>query len=131
MVEVCRFLKFIFFSIIACFIEILIMRIFLHFFSVSIIIEKIISILVFAFLNFKLNKIFTFESDVESFNSIFRLFIFYIIFELIRLLYFKVLNETIINNTLFIIINIVLDYLYQKYYIFKGHIDNNRVKIKM
>ena len=132
MKEFSRVLKFIFFSILAGLIELLIMKILVQYFDFSVFSEKIISTIIYVYFDFKLNKIFTFESDVKTINSLIKLYCFYIVFSLFSYILLKILFfDEIINAIILLTINFVIEYIYQKNYIFKGHIDNQLVKIKM
>lgn len=128
MKEFCRFLKFIFFSIVAVMIEYLIMKVILHYFVIGEIVGKIIALILFVYFDFKLNKKFTFESDLKDFPYIFRLYVFYIIFSIISnsIFYF---NKTWLIIILVSIINILFEFYFQKYYIFNESIDTKPIKV--
>ena len=130
MKEFCRFLKFIFFSVMAAVIEYLIMKFVLQFVIMSDIFEKIVSLLVYVYFDYKLNKVFTFESGANNYKSYLKILLFYLVFSIISNCVFRY------NNTMFIvtfvsIINLLFEFYYQKYYVYKNNIDDNPVKIKM
>ena len=82
MKELCRFLKFIFFCILAAMIEFLIMKLISHFFILSSVVSKTIALIIFVYFDFKLNKFFTFESNINNTIPLIKLYIFYIIFSI-------------------------------------------------
>jgi len=83
--------------------------------------------------NFTLNREYTFKSCVNIPKAMMQVFIFYLIFTPTSTLLGNYLAEdlhwndyivTIIN----MLLNFVLEYLYDKYVVFKGHIDEKAKK---
>ena len=109
-------------------IEYLIMKVILHYFVIGENVGKIIALIIFVYFDFKLNKKFTFESDLKDFPYIFRLYVFYVIFSIISnsIFYF---NKTWLIIILVSIINILFEFYFQKYYIFNESIDTKPIKV--
>ena len=78
--------------------------------------------------NFTLNREYTFKSSNNVPKAMFKVFIFYLIFTPTSTIFGNYLAETLNwNETLVtllnMILNFVLEYLYDKYIVFKGSID--------
>jgi len=78
--------------------------------------------------NFTLNREYTFKSSNNVPKAMFKVFIFYLIFTPTSTIFGNYLAETLNwNETLVtllnMIMNFVLEYLYDKYIVFKGSID--------
>lgn len=78
--------------------------------------------------NFTLNKEYTFHSCVNIPNAMFKVFLFYLFFTPISTIFGNYLvdklnwNEYLVTG-INMLLNFFLEYLYDKYYVFKNHID--------
>ena len=81
--------------------------------------------------NFTLNREYTFKSTVNIPKAMFKVFIFYLIFTPTSTLIGNYLAEKLLWNeylvtALNMIANFILEYLYDKYYVFKNSIDTKK-----
>ena len=77
--------------------------------------------------NFTLNREYTFKSSNNIPISMFKVFIFYLIFTPTSTIFGNYLVKIGLNDYLVtginMLFNFILEYLYDKYYVFKGSID--------
>ena len=83
--------------------------------------------------NFTLNREYTFKSDTNIPIAMFKVFIFYLIFTPLSTLLGNYLAEELSWNDFLVtginmLLNFVLEYLYDTYIVFKGTIDNKEKK---
>ncbi len=83
--------------------------------------------------NFTLNREYTFKSDTNIPIAMFKVFIFYLIFTPLSTLLGNYLAEKLLWNDFLVtginmLLNFILEYLYDKYIVFKGTIDNKEGK---
>ncbi len=81
--------------------------------------------------NFTLNREYTFKSAVNVPKAMFLVFLFYLVFTPVSTILGDYLVEKLLwNGTLVTIMNMlanfVLEYLYDKYVVFRGNIDNKK-----
>ena len=133
MKETLRFLKFVFFSISAGLIEIGSFSILNEFSSLPYWPCYLIALTLSVLWNFTLNRKFTFQSSNDIPTAMFKVFLFYLVFTpastylgnyLVDVLGWNEYLVTGIN----MVLNFVLEFLYQRYYVFKDSIDTQPTK---
>ncbi len=132
MKELLRALKFTFFSISAGLIEMVSFALLNEFTSFPYWPCYLIALSLSVVWNFTLNRKYTFQSSNNIPVAMFKVFIFYLIFTPLSTLLGKYLTDlgwneyvvTIIN----MLLNFVLEFLYQRYYVFKDSIDTKPTK---
>ena len=83
--------------------------------------------------NFTLNREYTFKSSNNVPVAMFKVFLYYLVFTPLSTILVKVLtdigwNEYIVT-ILNMLINLVTEFIYQRYYVFKDSIDTKIVKV--
>ena len=78
--------------------------------------------------NFTLNREYTFKSTVNIPKAMFKVFLFYLVFTPLSTLLGNYLAEDLLWNEYLVtginmLLNFVLEYLYDKYYVFRNNID--------
>lgn len=126
--ELIRKIKFTLFSISAGLIEILLFTILNEFTSWGYWICYLIALVASVVWNFTLNREFTFRSTNNIPIAMTKVFAFYLVFTPVSTILGNILvnkfgiNEYIVTG-LNMLCNFVLEYLYDRYYVFKGTID--------
>ena len=133
MKEFVRVLKFVFFSISAGLIEMGSFALFTEFTSWSYWPRYLIALTLSVLWNFTLNRKFTFQSSNNVPVAMFKVFIYYLIFTPISTIVGNYLsnigwNDYIVTG-LNMVVNLITEFLYQRYYVFKDSIDTKVVKI--
>ena len=133
MKEFVRVIKFLFFSISAGLIELLCFTLFNEYSSLSKWACYLIALIISVIWNFTLNRKFTFQSSNNIPVAMFKVFIFYLIFTPLSTYFVKYLTELGWNEYLVtglnMLINFILEFLYQRFYVFRDSIDTKVVKI--
>ncbi len=85
--------------------------------------------------NFTLNREFTFKSTNNIPIAMLKVGLFYLIFTPVTTILGNILAEKLLWNDFLVtginmLLNFVLEYLYDKYYVFQGSIDTKEKKIK-
>ena len=132
--ELIRKIKFTLFSISAGIIEIVLFTILNELTNFSYPVCYLTALVASVIWNFTLNREFTFKSTANVPVAMFKVFIFYLIFTpASTILGNYLVNKVNINEYLVTILNMlcnfVLEYLYDKYIVFRGKIDT-KVKTK-
>lgn len=126
--EIIRSIKFTLFSISAGIIEILSFTILNNFTKLNYSVCYLTALILSVLWNFTLNREFTFKSTNNIPIAMIKVFIFYLIFTPTS----TILGNYLVNNLKWneylatginMLLNFVLEYLYDKYYVFKGSID--------
>lgn len=129
--ELIRKIKFTLFSISAGIIEITLFTLLNEFTSFGYWICYLTALVASVIWNFTLNREFTFKSTANIPVAMFKVFIFYLIFTPTS----TILGNYLVNNLHFneylttginMICNFILEYLYDKYIVFRGKIDTNK-----
>ena len=131
--ELFRKIKFTLFSISAGLIEILVFTILNEFTNLPYWACYLPALVLSVVWNFTLNREYTFKSDTNIPKAMFKVFIFYLIFTPLSTLLGNYLAEKLLWNDFLVtginmILNFVLEYLYDTYVVFKGTIDNKEGK---
>ena len=129
--ELIRKIKFTLFSISAGIIEIVLFTILEEFTNLSYWLCYLPALVASVLWNFTLNREYTFKSAVNVTKAIFLVFIFYLIFTPISTILGNYLAENLGWNDFLVtginmLANFILEYLYDKYIVFKGNIDNKK-----
>ena len=127
--ELIRKIKFTLFSISAGIIEIVLFTILEKFTNFSYWLCYLPALVASVLWNFTLNREYTFKSAVNVPKAIFLVFLFYLVFTPVSTIIGNYLAETLGWNDFLVtglnmLCNFVLEYLYDKYVVFKGNIDN-------
>ena len=133
--ELLRKIKFTLFSVSAGIIEITLFTLLNELTSFGYWVCYLVALIVSVVWNFTLNREFTFKSSANVPTAMIKVFIFYLFFTPIS----TILGDYLVKNlncneylvtALNMLSNFVLEYLYDKYIVFKGTIDtkNNRKK---
>ena len=129
--ELIRKIKFTLFSISAGIIEIILFTILEKFTNFSYWLCYLPALIASVLWNFTLNREYTFKSAVNVPKAIFLVFLFYLVFTPTSTIIGNYLAETLGWNDFLVtglnmLCNFILEYLYDKYVVFKGNIDNKR-----
>ena len=128
MQEFLRFIKFTFFSISAGVVEILTFTLLNETTSLSYWPCYLIALVASVVWNFTLNRKFTFQSSNNVPVAMFKTFLFYLVFTPVSTIIGNYLAEDLgwndfIVTGLNMLANFILEYLYDKYIVFRGSID--------
>ena len=129
--ELLRTIKFTLFSISAGIIEIGSFTLLDNFTNWNYWVCYLIDLVLSVIWNFTLNREYTFKSTANVPKAMFKVFIFYLVFTPTSTILGNYLvenlgwNEYIVTG-LNMLANFVLEYLYDKYYVFKGSIDTKK-----
>ena len=126
--ELLRTIKFTLFSISAGIIEMITFSILEEFTNFNYWLCYLPALVLSVIWNFTLNREFTFKSCCNIPKAMFQVFIFYLIFTPLSTIFGNYLAENLNWNDYIVtginmLLNFVLEYLYDKYIVFKGHID--------
>lgn len=127
--ELLRKIKFTLFSISAGIIEILVFTLLSNFTSWPYWACYLPALILSVIWNFVLNREYTFKSDNNIPVAISKVFIFYLIFTPLSTILGNYLAEELLWNDFLVtiinmILNFILEYLYDRYVVFRGTIDN-------
>lgn len=131
--ELIRTIKFTLFSISAGLIEIILFSILDHFTNWNYWANYLIALIASVVWNFTLNRQYTFKSANNIPIAMFKVAIFYLIFTPVSTILGNYLAETLGWNDILVTIlnmicNFVLEYLYDRYFVFRGSIDTKTNK---
>lgn len=131
--ELIRTVKFTLFSISAGLIEIILFSILDHFTNWNYWANYLIALIVSVVWNFTLNREYTFKSTNNIPIAMLKVTIFYLIFTPVSTILGNYLAETLGWNDILVTIlnmicNFILEYLYDKYFVFRGSIDTKTSK---
>ena len=133
MKEFVRVLKFIFFSISAGLIEMGSFSLWTEFTQLPYWPRYLIALVLSVLWNFTLNRKFTFQSSNNIPKAMFKVFIYYLIFTPLSTILGDYLVKIGLNDYIATLINMVInlitEFLYQRYYVFKDSIDTKPIKI--
>ena len=126
--ELLRTIKFTLFSISAGIIEMVVFTILDEFTNLDYWLCYLPALVLSVIWNFTLNREYTFKSCVNIPKAMTQVFIFYLFFTPLSTLLGNYLAETLKWNEYIVtginmILNFVLEYLYDRFIVFKGHID--------
>ncbi len=126
--EIIRAAKFLFFSISAGVIQSLSFLVMNEFLKWNYWVCYLVALALSVIWNFTLNRKFTFKSANNVPVAMFKVFLFYLVFTPLSTWGGQVLNDMGVNEyivlALSMILNFVLEFLYQKYVVFRGSIDS-------
>ena len=126
--EIIRTIKFTLFSISAGIVEILSFTILNNFTKFNYSICYLTALILSVLWNFTLNREYTFKSSNNIPIAMTKVFLFYLVFTPSSTLFGNYLvsslkwNEYLVTG-INMVLNFILEYLYNKYYVFKGSID--------
>ena len=131
--ELIRSIKFTLFSISAGVIEFALFELLSVITGLSYSVKYLIALTASVIWNFTLNRNYTFKSASNVPVAMFKVFIFYLIFTPLSTLFGDYLTKKLLwNETVVVIINMllnfVLEYLYDRYYVFGKSIDTRKKK---
>ena len=133
MKEFVRVLKFIFFSISAGLIEMGSFSLLTEFTQLPYWPRYLIALVLSVLWNFTLNRKFTFQCSNNIPKAMFKVFIYYLIFTPLSTILGDYLVKIGLNDYIATLINMVInlitEFLYQRYYVFKDSIDTKPIKI--
>ena len=133
MKEFVRVLKFVFFSISAGLIEMGSFALLTENTSLEYWPRYLIALTLSVLWNFTLNRKFTFQSSNNVPKAMFKVFIYYLIFTPLSTWFGNYLASIGWNDYLVtginMLINLITEFLYQRYYVFRDSIDTKVVKI--
>ena len=129
--EIIRTIKFTLFSISAGIIQIVSFTLLNEFTKLNYSICYLVALVLSIVWNFTLNREYTFKSSNNIPIAMTKVFIFYLLFTPTSTLFGSYLVEKLKWNEYIVtginmISNFILEFLYDKYYVFKGTIDTNR-----
>ena len=129
--EILRTIKFTLFSISAGIIEIGVFTLLDNFTKWSYWVCYLIALILSVVWNFTLNREFTFKSTTNVLKAMSKVFIFYLFFTPLSTILGNYLVENLHWNDYLVtginmLLNFVLEYLYDKYIVFKGSIDTKK-----
>ena len=129
--EIIRKIKFTLFSISAGIIEIVLFTILEKFTNFSYWLCYLPALTISVLWNFTLNREYTFKSAASIPKAIFLVFLFYLVFTPVSTILGNYLAENIGWNDFLVtglnmLCNFILEFLYDKYVVFKGNIDNKK-----
>ena len=135
MKEILRVLKFVLFSISAGLIQIASFAFLNEFFRFNYWVCYLTSLLLSVLWNFTLNRKFTFHSAVNVPVALLKVLCYYAVFTPVTTVLGNYLVETLFWNEYLVtimnmIVNLVTEFLYQRYFVFGKNIDNNTLKKK-
>ncbi|MDD6478899.1 MAG: GtrA family protein [Oscillospiraceae bacterium] len=126
--EIIRAAKFLFFSISAGVIQSLSFLVMNEFLKWNYWVCYLVALALSVIWNFTLNRKFTFKSANNVPVAMFKVFLFYLVFTPLSTWGGQALNDVGVNEyivlALSMILNFVLEFLYQKYVVFRGSIDS-------
>ncbi len=132
MKEFVRVLKFIFFSISAGLIEMGSFSLLTELTPLPYMVRYLIALVLSVLWNFTLNRKFTFQSSNNVPKAMFKVFIYYLIFTPLSTLFGDYLVKIGLNDYIVtginMLINLITEFLYQRFYVFKDSIDTKVVK---
>lgn len=131
--ELMRTIKFTLFSISAGLIEIVLFTLLDKFTDWKYWICYLIALVASVIWNFTLNREFTFKSTNNIPVAMFKVFLFYLVFTPSSTILGNYLAEALKWNSILVtiinmLLNFILEYLYDKYYVFRGSIDSKEKK---
>ena len=131
--ELIRKIKFTLFSISAGIIEVILFTILEKFTNLSYWLCYLPALVASVLWNFTLNREYTFKSAVNISKAIFLVFLFYLVFTPVSTILGNYLAENLGWNDFLVtginmLANFILEYLYDKYVVFKDNIDNKNDK---
>ena len=133
MKEFVRVLKFVFFSISAGLIEIGSFTLLTECTNLLYWPRYLIALVLSVIWNFTLNRKFTFQSSADVPSAMFKVFLFYLVFTPLSTLLGNYLTSIGWNDYLVtginMALNLITEFLYQRYYVFKDSIHTKVVKI--
>ncbi len=133
--ELLRTIKFALFSISAGIIEIVLFTLLSELTNFNYWVCYLVALIASVIWNFTLNREYTFKSTANVPIAMFKVFIFYLMFTPISTILGNYLVETLHWNEYLVtginmVANFILEYLYDKYIVFKGKIDTKERKRK-
>ena len=133
--EFMRAVKFTLFSISAGLIQIISFTLLNEFTGLSYWVAYLISLVLSVVWNFTLNRQYTFKSANNVPVAMFKVFLFYLVFTPLSTLLERYIVDTLhwseyIATGINMILNIVLEYLYDRFFVFKDSIDTNKMAQK-
>lgn len=133
MKEFVRVLKFVFFSISAGLIEMGSFALLTENTNLEYWPKYLIALTLSILWNFTLNRKFTFQSSNNVPKAMFKVFIYYLIFTPLSTMFGNCLTSIGWNDYLVtainMLLNLITEFLYERYYVFKDSIDTKIVKI--
>lgn len=133
MKEFVRVLKFVFFSISAGLIEMGSFALLTENTNLEYWPKYLIALTLSILWNFTLNRKFTFQSSNNVPKAMFKVFIYYLIFTPLSTMFGNYLTSIGWNDYLVtginMLLNLITEFLYERYYVFKDSIDTKIVKI--
>ena len=131
--EILRMVKFTLFSISAGLIEIGLFELLYNVIKWSWWPSYLIALIASVLWNFTLNREYTFKSSNNVPVAMFKVFIFYLVFTPLSTLLGNYLEGTLnwngtVVTLINMVLNFVLEYLYDRYYVFKDSIDTKKKK---
>ena len=131
--ELIKKIKFTLFSISAGIIEVTLFTILEKFTNLSYWLCYLPALVASVLWNFTLNREYTFKSAVNISKAIFLVFLFYLVFTPVSTILGNYLAENLGWNDFLVtginmLANFILEYLYDKYVVFKDNIDNKNDK---
>ncbi len=132
--EIVRVIKFTIFSISAGIIEILLFTILNKFTSFNYWICYLTALIASIIWNFTLNREFTFKSAANVPIAMLKVGIFYLVFTPVSTILGNFLVEKLLWNEYLVTLmnmlaNFILEFLYDRFYVFRGNIDNKRKNV--
>jgi len=133
--EFMRAVKFTLFSISAGLIQIISFTLLNEFTGLSYWVAYLISLVLSVVWNFTLNRQYTFKSANNVPVAMFKVFLFYLVFTPLSTLLERYIVDTLhwseyIATGINMILNFVLEYLYDRFFVFKDSIDTNKMAQK-
>lgn len=133
MKELLRAVKFTIFSISAGLVELLVFTLLNEYTSLKYWPCYLIALVASVIWNFTLNRKYTFQSSNNVPVAMFKVFVFYLIFTPLSTMLGNYLAETLKWNEYLVtginmLLNFVLEFLYQRFYVFKDSIDTAPTK---
>lgn len=132
--EIVRAIKFTIFSISAGIIEILLFTILNKFTNFNYWICYLTALIASIIWNFTLNREFTFKSAANVPIAMLKVGIFYLVFTPVSTILGNFLVEKLLWNEYLVTLmnmlaNFILEFLYDRFYVFRGNIDNKRKNV--
>jgi len=133
--EFMRAVKFTLFSISAGLIQIISFTLLNEFTGLSYWVAYLISLVLSVVWNFTLNRQYTFKSANNVPVAMFKVFLFYLVFTPLSTLLERYIVDTLhwseyIATGINMILNFVLEYLYDRFFVFRDSIDTNKMAQK-
>ena len=131
--EILRFIKFTFFSISAGLIEIASFTLLKELTTWSYSVRYLFALALSVVWNFTLNRNFTFHSAANVPVAMFKAFLFYVVFTPASAWLGDYLTGTLLWNEYLVtginmLLNFVLEFFYQRYFVFRSSIDTRKTK---